>query len=848
MSRAKEINYNPAWTVKENAKRNGVSEPTIRNYIKNNGIDRRLDRKQRIIDDCRKYLKKHPNATWNELQQNTGHSLATIRLYREYITTKKKLSDFNKSKIEIRSVAKKQREEERIAYLNSIPLEFLKEYIKNRENNPPQKEERTDNPKIEEVSILDGISFKPYEEFRIPVSDCIQFHSKALPENRVLSNHYECIITFRGVEFYGLEQLYAALNYSDSPNILKQIMNCKSGKEAKSLCNKQFADKRDWDFEEKRYRIIALCHLFKYLSVKEYRDRLRETYPQTLVECPNGRDYHFGMVQNLDTNVFEGNNCSGRTTMIVRDMMLQKEEETIAWDEDRIGRELTEEEIEQSRNALYDAIREEYENNEQVIKDSKPLFTFLEKGHISKVRERRPKPIKVSKIDRKTKCLVVDFDFTVFDTSADDIYRKCEGKKDMEKAFEMIPQYKLYDGWQDVFDWTKKNGVKVAVLSGASRNLIEAAFEHFKLPCDAVIGYQPYIEKPNPILGNMLMEKLNIRESQIFFVGDAEDDDKQARGSQFRFFGATWGTNSQVDYFKERGLQTIGNPKELIPIMEEAGWTKPKPKILLGTIAGDMIGKPYERRDRAIKTKDFPLFEKRSKYTDDTVLTIAVMDWLLSDKEHTWDILAEKFVHYGTQYRIKGQDRCFSEASAAWLLNDNRPFGKQSKGNGAAMRVSPVGWFFDTIEEVESVAIIQAGLTHNTNEAKLGAVIAAVAVYLARTGKTKEQIRATLKKKYGLVLPYDFNLYREGYTWTSLCLDTVRGALMSFLCSNDFEDAIRNAVSLGGDADTIGAITGSIAEAYYGEVPEHIRKEVLRRAIPDEFKDILNKFGEVIGG
>ena len=82
MSRAKEINYNPAWTVKENAKRNGVSEPTIRNYIKNNGIDRRLDRKQRIIDDCRKYLKKHPNATWNELQQNTGHSLATIRLYR----------------------------------------------------------------------------------------------------------------------------------------------------------------------------------------------------------------------------------------------------------------------------------------------------------------------------------------------------------------------------------------------------------------------------------------------------------------------------------------------------------------------------------------------------------------------------------------------------------------------------------------------------------------------------------------------------------------------------------------------------------------------------------------------
>ena len=444
MSKISKIQYNPALSVKENAKRNGVSEAAIRYHIKVNGIDRRFDRKQSVIEDCRKYLKKHPDATWDELQKKTGHSLSTMRKYREYIVSDKELIDFDNIKAKQRQDKQAETKRKQFAYLDTIPKDVILEYL-------TKKEEREQNEtvetikRVEEVKILGDIPFKPFEEFHIPVNECVQFHSKALPENKVLSNHYECIVTFRGVEFYGLEQMYAALNYSDSPSIVKQIMNCTSGKAAKSLCKKKYADKRDWDFEEKRYRIIALCHLFKYLSVKEFRDRLRETYPQTLVECPNGKDYHFGMVQNLDTNIFEGNNCSGRTLMAVRDMMKAKEDYEIEHNQALMGHELSVAEKDEVCEALYSEIRNTFEKDKEVIKDSKPLFTILEKYEIPKTRDKKPKPQKVPTIDRNTKCLVMDFDDTLFDTSADDAYRKGK-EKDMKKAMEMIPQYRLYEG------------------------------------------------------------------------------------------------------------------------------------------------------------------------------------------------------------------------------------------------------------------------------------------------------------------------------------------------------------------------------------------------------------------
>ena len=567
--RESKIKYNPALTVKENAKLNGVSLAAVRWHIKENHLDRRFERTQNLIADCRKYLKKHPKATKAELHKKTGYSLSTIRIHWDYISGEKEWTNFDSEKIE-KNLKKKQATEKRHkTYLDKLPIEFIKEYLKNREELDEQKEEDSPltPPKYELVKILDGIEFKPFEEFRIPVKECIQFHSKALPENKVLSNHYDCIIRFRDCEFFSLEQMFLGLTYSDSIKIMREVMNANSGIKAKKLCREKYADRRDWNFEEKRYRIIALCHLYKYLSVKEYRDRLRETYPQTLVESPNGKDFHFGMVQNLETNIFEGNNCSGRTTMIVRDMMLKLENEAIKNREDELGRTLNVDEREAVVLEVCEEVRRKYDTDKNVLRDSRQLFKFIEKENIPKIKKRRPIPMEMPVIDRSHRCLVLDFDMTIFDTSVDDAYRKCSGKKDMDKAFELIPEYKLYEGFEEVFEWCKNNRTKIAILSGASKNLIETTFAHFKVPYDVIIGYQPYIEKPNPILGNMLMEKLNIREEQIVYVGDSLMDDVQARSSKFRFYGSTW-SGRENNLFETKGIQTINSPTDIIPILE----------------------------------------------------------------------------------------------------------------------------------------------------------------------------------------------------------------------------------------------------------------------------------------
>ena len=574
--RESKIQYNPSLSVKENAKRNNVTEAAIRYYIKVNNIDRRFDRTQNLIADCREYLRKHPKATKAELHKKTGYSLSTIRIHWDYISGEKEWTNFDSEKIEKNLKKKQDTEKRQKAYLDKLPIEFIRDYLKNREESgePKEADSPLTPPKYELVKILDGIEFKPFEEFRIPVKECIQFHSKALPENKVLSNHYDCIIRFRDCEFFSLEQMFLGLTYSDSIKIMREVMNANSGIKAKKLCREKYADRRDWNFEEKRYRIIALCHLYKYLSVKEYRDRLRETYPQTLVESPNGKDFHFGMVQNLETNIFEGNNCSGRTTMIVRDMMLKLENEAIKNREGELGRTLTVDEREAVVLEVCEKVRRKYDTDKNVLRDSRQLFKFIEKENIPKIKKRRPTPMEMPVIDRSHRCLVLDFDMTIFDTSVDDAYRKCSGKKDMDKAFELIPEYKLYEGFEEVFDWCKNNRTKIAVLSGASKNLIETTFAHFKIPYDVIVGYQPYIEKPNPILGNMLMEKLNLREEQIVYVGDSLIDDIQARSSKFRFYGSTW-SGRENDLFETKGIPTIDNPTDIIPLLEAISIEEP---------------------------------------------------------------------------------------------------------------------------------------------------------------------------------------------------------------------------------------------------------------------------------
>jgi predicted HAD superfamily phosphohydrolase YqeG/predicted NAD-dependent protein-ADP-ribosyltransferase YbiA (DUF1768 family) len=415
---------------------------------------------------------------------------------------------------------------------------------------------------IDEIEILGGLKFKPNEWHRYPLKECIQFHSKAEPENQVMSNHYDCIINFKGIEFHGVEQMYFALQFKDSPDIFKGLMQETKPSEVKSFC-KPLDDYRDWDADAHCYRHIALCHFYKYLSFKPYRDRLRETYPHDLVECPLGHDDDYGAVQNLETNIFEGYNCSGRTTMAVRDMMVSLENKAVEKETKRKGRELSEEERETVYEALYAQMRQKMDNDETVIKDTKKIIELFKMLKIPKARSRHPEykapPVK----DRETKCLILDFDYTLFDTSADDGVRKsAKGEKNWEKdIYPLIPQYRLYDGWREVFDWAKENNIKIGIISEAKRELVEMALEHFNLKCDVVIGYRPYYEKPCPILVDFAIQELNVAKENMVSIGSTITDEVMSRAGNIRFVGALW-DGKEAEELKKRG-KTIDNPLEI---------------------------------------------------------------------------------------------------------------------------------------------------------------------------------------------------------------------------------------------------------------------------------------------
>ena len=263
---------------------------------------------------------------------------------------------------------------------------------------------------------------------------------------------------------------------------------------------------------------------------------------------------------------------------------------------------------------------------------------------------------------------------------------------------------------------------------------------------------------------------------------------------------------------------------------------------MIGAILGDMIGAPYEF-DRGDKTKDFPLFSEGSEFTDDTVMTIAVAEAMMdSDGEKDGDIraaLVESMQKWGHRYPNAGYGGRFF----GWLrAKDPQPYG--SYGNGSAMRVSSVGWMYGTLEETRRCARLSAEVTHNHPEGIKGAEATAAAIYLARDGYSKEEIKEYIVREFGYDLSRTCDEIRPGYHHVESCQQTVPEAITAFLEGEDFEDVIRTAVSLGGDCDTLTCIAGSIAEAYYG-VPEELRKEAMKR-LPDDMQEVLLRFGEWI--
>ena len=259
---------------------------------------------------------------------------------------------------------------------------------------------------------------------------------------------------------------------------------------------------------------------------------------------------------------------------------------------------------------------------------------------------------------------------------------------------------------------------------------------------------------------------------------------------------------------------------------------------MYGAILGDMIGAPYEF-DMGKKTKEFPLFCTESQYTDDSVMTIAVAEALLGnqfqDDETIKAGLVDSMRKWGKKYPNAGYGGKFWH----WLrAADPKPYG--SYGNGSAMRVSSAGWLFDTLEQTRHMARLTAEVTHNHPEGIKGAESTASAIYLARTGHSKDEIKDYIVKEFGYDLSRTCDQIRPKYYHVESCQGTVPEAITAFLEGTDFEDVIRTAVSLGGDCDTLTCIAGSIAEAFYG-VPEQLKDEC-RSRLPKDMLDILGRF------
>jgi len=252
---------------------------------------------------------------------------------------------------------------------------------------------------------------------------------------------------------------------------------------------------------------------------------------------------------------------------------------------------------------------------------------------------------------------------------------------------------------------------------------------------------------------------------------------------------------------------------------------------MLGAVAGDIVGSVYEFNPT--KSLDFPLFTRESCWTDDTVLTMAVAEAILTGRPY-----AETIRAFAREHPHAGYGGFFIQ----WYQSDN-PAPYNSFGNGSAMRVSPVGWAFGTLEETLAEAKRSAEVTHNHPEGIKGAQSVAAAIFLARTGTERDMVRAELEGRFGYNLHRPWEEVQRGYSFDETCQGSVPEALICALTSVSFEDALRRAVALGGDADTQAAIAGSVAEALYGGVPAAIATEARARLTP-RFDSIVTTFQE----
>ena len=263
-----------------------------------------------------------------------------------------------------------------------------------------------------------------------------------------------------------------------------------------------------------------------------------------------------------------------------------------------------------------------------------------------------------------------------------------------------------------------------------------------------------------------------------------------------------------------------------------------------GFYVGDIIGNSYTHENEKFnkKTKNFDLFTNRSKFSDDTILTFATIEWLMKT-DHSSKAMLDVIKNFYKEFPDKNPT-IYGPEFAKWAQNGCLDF-RKAYGNGGAMRCSPIAYYANSIEEIDKLILNGISPTHNTETGRLGAKLVCYTIFYLKNGKSLVETKDLISKQFKIDLDKNIDEYRNEYTYTSSAIETIRPAIISLLNSNNFEDSIRNAVSFGGDTDTITSICSSISEAFYKEIPIEIKNKC-KTYLPKKFLKLLDLFNSHI--